>query len=220
MGELELSDAVFDVKPNADMLHQVIVGCEANSRGVFAHTKTRGEVRGGGKKPWKQKGTGRARHGSTRSPLWIGGGITFGPRNNRNFKVKLNKKIKDKALCMILTDKVKNNELIAVEKFAVAEPKTRLVSNIVKTLLEKAAGPVKSRTQTRASATSNGAGKKSGPSTIIADADKNLKLACRNMENVKVVSAKDLNILGAIKSRYLIIDKNVLSDLEKRLTSR
>jgi len=201
-GELELSDAVFNVSPNADLLHQVVVGSEANVRGVFAHTKTKSEVRGGGKKPWKQKGTGRARHGSIRSPLWIGGGITFGPRNNRNFKVKLNKKAKNKALCMVLTDKAKNNELIAIEKFAVVEPKTKLVSSIVKSLLMKIAL------------------EKSGSSLIVADADKNLKLACRNLKDADLTAAKDLNILEVLKKEYLIIDKDALRNLEKRLAKQ
>lgn len=198
-GEMEVDDKVFNAEPNEDLLHQVIVGYQLNRRGVFAHTKTRGEVRGGGKKPWKQKGTGRARHGSIRSPLWRGGGITFGPRDNRNFKTKINKKIKNRALCMILTDKVKSNELIAVEKLSVAEPKTKTIASVLKLLLEKVAG------------------KKSGNVLIVADADRNLKLACRNLKDAALVAGKDLSVLEAVKSGNLIIDKNALQTLEKRL---
>lgn len=199
VGNMEVDDSVFNAKLNEDLLHQVVVGYQSNRRGVFAHTKTRGEVRGGGKKPWRQKGTGRARHGSIRSPLWRGGGITFGPRWNGNFEVKINKKIKNKALCMILTDKVKSNEMVAVDKLSVAEPRTKIVASALKLLLEKVVG------------------KKSGKVLIVADADRNLKLACRNLKDTALVAGKDLNVLEAAKSGSLVIDKNTLQILEKRL---
>ena len=107
--ELALNPAVFGVAVKESVVHQVMVAQMANSRVAIAHTKTRAEVRGGGRKPWKQKGTGRARHGSTRSPIWVGGGVTFGPRSDRNFSQKVNKKMKTKALFMCLSDKVNNN---------------------------------------------------------------------------------------------------------------
>src|SRR3989338_7273411 len=94
--EMDLNPAVFEVAMNNDLVHQAVVAQAANKRKPLAHTKDKGEVRGGGKKPWKQKGTGRARHGSSRSPLWIGGGVTFGPTNERNFSKKINKKMKKK----------------------------------------------------------------------------------------------------------------------------
>ncbi|MFA5420997.1 MAG: 50S ribosomal protein L4, partial [Patescibacteria group bacterium] len=92
VGEVKLSDKVFALEANSDLIHQALVAQMSNERQVLAHTKTKAEVRGGGKKPWKQKGTGRARAGSSRSPIWVGGGVTFGPRKDRNFTKKINKK--------------------------------------------------------------------------------------------------------------------------------
>src|SRR3989339_1594785 len=124
-GKISLNPKIFGVKTKSWILHQVIVAQQANSRVNVAHTKTRGEVRGGGKKPWKQKGTGRARHGSIRSPLWRGGGITFGPLNTRNFKIKVNKKAKKKALLMTLTSKAINQKIILLEKLEIDQAKTK-----------------------------------------------------------------------------------------------
>ena len=121
--EIELPADIFEVALNEGLLHQVVVALEANSRQVLAHTKDRSEVRGGGRKPWKQKGTGRARHGSIRSPIWKGGGVTFGPQKIRNFTKKLNKQVKRKALAMTLSDKVSNNNFIAIESLALPEVK-------------------------------------------------------------------------------------------------
>ena len=102
---VELDPAVFGVKPNSAVLHQAVVAQQANARTALAHTKTRGEISGGGKKPWKQKGTGRARAGSIRSPIWRGGGIVFGPRKIRNFSKKLNRKVHRAAILMALSAK-------------------------------------------------------------------------------------------------------------------
>src|SRR3989339_449677 len=104
VGTVELPARLFGVEVKPEVVHQVVVGKQSNKRQVLAHTKTRADVSGGGKKPWKQKGTGRARHGSSRSPIWIGGGVTFGPRKDRNFGVKINKKMARKALAMALSD--------------------------------------------------------------------------------------------------------------------
>ena len=112
VSDQELPDRLFAVEPNHDMIHQVIVAQQNNHRRVLAHTKDRSEVRGGGKKPWRQKGTGRARHGSIRSPLWKGGGVTFGPRNDRNFSKNINRKMAFGALAMIMSDKVANKQFI------------------------------------------------------------------------------------------------------------
>ena len=115
-GEMELSPKVFGVKVNHDLIHQAVVTQMANERQVIAHTKDRSEVRGGGRKPWAQKGTGRARHGSSRSPIWIGGGVTFGPRNDRNFKMRLNRKMKQNAMLMALSDKAAGDNFIVFDK--------------------------------------------------------------------------------------------------------
>ena len=128
---IDLSDNVFDIKPNEALIHQVSVSMLSNLRRPLAHTKTRSEVSGGGKKPWRQKGTGRARQGSIRSPLWVGGGITFGPRNVRNFSQKINDKMRQKAFCMLLTNKVDNNLLMVIDNLNFDKPKTKDVLNII-----------------------------------------------------------------------------------------
>jgi large subunit ribosomal protein L4 len=114
-GKVTLPDAVFAMQWNADLVHQVAVGMMSNARDPIAHTKTRGEVRGGGKKPWQQKGLGRARHGSSRSPIWVGGGVAHGPRNDKNYTKKINKKMKTAALYSILSKKLKDNEIIFLD---------------------------------------------------------------------------------------------------------
>src|SRR3989338_5705358 len=114
-GDMELNDAVFGVKPKKSVVHQVYTALLANAREPWAHTKDKGDVRGGGKKPWRQKGTGRARHGSIRSPIWRGGGITFGPLNVRNYTKKVNKKMSQVAVRMCLTDKVNDARFIVLE---------------------------------------------------------------------------------------------------------
>ncbi len=124
-GTIALPAEIFGVQWNADLVHQVYTGMRANARPVVAHTKFRGEVSGGGKKPWKQKGTGRARHGSNRSPIWRTGGVTHGPRAERDFSVKINKKMRVAALMAVLSKKFKDNEIIFVDKLSFAEPKTR-----------------------------------------------------------------------------------------------
>ena len=133
-GEQELSPAIFGVKVKDAVIHQAVVAQQANARVALGHTKTRGEVRGGGKKPWKQKGTGRARHGSIRSPIWRGGGITFGPLSNRNFSQKINRKVKRQAICMALSDKVVSKNLLVVDTFDLADKKTKIVVGILKAL--------------------------------------------------------------------------------------
>src|SRR5438477_12824932 len=117
-GERELDASVFGVPVNPTVVHEVMVGIAANARQSLAHTKTRGEVRGGGKKPWAQKGTGRARVGSNRSPIWRGGGITFGPRNDKNYEREVPKKMRRKALLMVLSEKAKNNQLLVIDEFS------------------------------------------------------------------------------------------------------
>ncbi len=112
VGDLELNAAHFGVKPNPALVHEVVVSQQANARRSIAHTKTKGEVRGGGKKPWKQKGTGRARQGSTRNPQWVGGGVAFGPRADRDNSVKVNRRVRQKALFMAISDNASSGSLI------------------------------------------------------------------------------------------------------------
>lgn len=185
-GQTRLPAEIFGLKINPDLVHQVVVSQMANRRRVIAHTKTRAEVRGGGRKPWRQKGTGRARHGSIRSPLWRGGGVTFGPRKERVFKKKIPKKMRRKALFMVLSGKLKNNLLILLDKLEIEKPKTKLIVEILKKLPSRR------------------------ESTLIAlpDYDKNLILAARNLPNVETIQAKDLNTLDLLSFRYLILPKD------------
>ena len=133
-GSFELPAAIFGLPWNADLVHQVVTSEKTDARKPVAHTKNRGEVRGGGKKPWQQKGTGRDRHGSSRSPLWVGGGVTHGPRNEKNFERKVNKKMKAKALYTILSKKYKDGEILFVDNFSIKEPKTKNAQGILRTL--------------------------------------------------------------------------------------
>src|ERR1035437_4179320 len=125
-GKITLPEHIFGLNWNSDLVHQVAVSMASNARQPIAHAKTRGEVRGGGKKPWQQKGTGRARHGSTRSPIWVGGGVTHGPRNDKNFDRKVSKKMKTKALYTILSKKYKEGEVLFVDSIVLKEGKTKL----------------------------------------------------------------------------------------------
>jgi large subunit ribosomal protein L4 len=130
-GKIKLPESVFGIAWNADLVHQVVTSMMSSARHPIAHTKTRGEVSGGGKKPWQQKGTGRARHGSTRSPIWVGGGIAHGPRNDKNFDRKVNKKAKSKALYAILSKKLKDGEILFVDSLNFSKPKTKDAKEII-----------------------------------------------------------------------------------------
>lgn len=136
-GELELSDEIFNVKVKPEVVHEVFVAQTNNAREPWADTKNRGEVSGGGKKPWAQKGTGRARHGSIRSPIWKGGGVTFGPLSIRNYKTKTNKKTRRLATKMCFSDKANNGALWVVENFSFEQPKTKFFASLLKSLPAK-----------------------------------------------------------------------------------
>ena len=123
-GSIALPESVFGVAWNDDLMHEVVVAMRGNARQGTAHTKDRGEVRGGGKKPWRQKGTGRARHGSRRSPLWSGGGTTFGPRTEKDYSRKVNKNARSKALAITLSKKLADGEMIFVDALSFEAPKT------------------------------------------------------------------------------------------------
>jgi large subunit ribosomal protein L4 len=133
-GSITLPEKFFGVQWNADLVHQVAISMRSNERTPVAHTKTRGEVSGTGKKPWQQKGTGRARHGSRRSPLWVGGGVAHGPRNDKNYERKINKKMRLKALFTILSRKAKDGEILFVDSLSFAAPKTKEAKNVLVTL--------------------------------------------------------------------------------------
>ena len=199
VSDLDLADKIFGVKINADLLHQALVAQMSNERQVLAHTKTRAEVSGGGKKPWKQKGTGRARAGSSRSPIWIGGGVTFGPRKDRNFSKKINKKMKQKALYMALSDKVANNQFIALDKFDITEYKTKAFNDILNNLEKKVLN-------------------NSRRNLLIINADKNDKVVYsgRNLKGVEIINADNINIVEVLKYKNLLMTTDAIKKLETR----
>ncbi len=181
-GDITLPESVFSVKTNPDLIYQVVRMQTLSRRQNTAHTKDRSEARGGGRKPWRQKGTGRARHGSIRSPIWRGGGVTFGPRNERNYKKKINKKVKRSALFMVLSAKREKDLVFFVSDLDVKEPKTREIREFLKnTFCDK--------------------------STLIVlpEMKKNVILATRNIENVDTIQAKDLNALDLLSYKYLVV---------------
>lgn len=196
--DLELSAKIFGVKPSNELLHQAVVASQANSRQVLAHTKDRSEVSGGGKKPWKQKGTGRARVGSSRSPLWIGGGVTFGPTKNRNFKQKINQKMKQKAMFMALSDKVASQALVVLDNLEFKEYKTKQFNQIL-TALEKKVLNNDRR------------------DILIINDLKNEKAqySGRNLAGVKIINLENINLLDILNYKNLLLTEagiKILSD--------
>jgi len=189
--EIELPEKVFNVPLNKDLLWQVIVSYLANQRKNIAHTKTRAEVRGGGKKPWRQKGLGRARHGSIRSPIFIKGGITFGPRKERIFKKKINKKMKKKALLMVLSEKFKNKLLKIVDDLKIEDGKTKTMKNFLKKL-----------------------GVEKSVLIVLPEKNEKVKRASRNLPKVKTVILKDLNPLLLLQYRYLLLPKEAIDKIK------
>jgi large subunit ribosomal protein L4 len=194
-----LPKEIFEIPMNYDLVHQVMISQMSNRRQGTAHTKTRAEVSGGGRKPWRQKGTGRARHGSIRSPIWIGGGVTFGPRREKKYKKRISKKMKRKALFMVLSAKAKENMIVVLNKLEAEKPKTKIMVK----LLNNMANVTKEQKNKRT---------KEQISTLIAlpKIDKNIILAGRNIPKINIMVAKDLNALNLLSFKYLILPKESL----------
>jgi large subunit ribosomal protein L4 len=192
-GTFTLPKGVFDLNWNADLVHEVVRLMNSNSRDAIAHTKTRGEVRGGGKKPWQQKGTGRARHGSTRSPIWVGGGVAHGPRSDKNFARKINKKTRVKALLTILSRKWKDGEVMFVDTLSIAAPKTKDARTII-TSLAAVKGFEKLNTKKQNAA-------------IIAVNKKSeaVSKSFRNIGSVALEEFRNINPVSLMNHSYLII---------------
>lgn len=189
VGEIELSKEVFAVETNPDLIHQVVVSYQTNQRKPIAHTKDRGEVSGGGRKPWRQKGTGRARHGSIRSPIWRHGGITFGPRKERKYEKQVPKKMRRKALLMVLSEKARQKFLIVLDKLEIKQPKTKEMKKILDNL------PCKEKSCL----------------IITPKTEKKIFLASRNLEKVGVIEAPKLNCLSLLSFKYLVLPKESIS---------
>jgi large subunit ribosomal protein L4 len=191
--ELKLDPAVFGVKLNTVLLHQVYLAQRSNQRQATAHTKTRAERTGSTAKPWKQKGTGRARTGSVKNPIWRKGGVTFGPRNERNFQQKINKKVKQLAMKMTLSGKVQDSELIVVDKFILKEKKTKVMAEALKQL---------------------GINRK----TLMAftEKDKGLIRFSRNIPKIQNIQVDNLNVLDLLNNKFLLVSKDGVKQLEKK----
>lgn len=195
---IKLPPEIFGLEINPDLVHQVVVSQMANRRRIIAHTKGRGEVRGGGRKPWRQKGTGRARHGSIRSPLWRGGGVTFGPRKERVFKKEIPKKMRRKALLMVLSAKVKNNFLILLDNLKIEKPKTKEMAKIIENLKSK----IKEF--------------KKGTCLIATPKyDKNIILSARNLPEIEIIETRNLNPLDLLSFKYLLMPKEAIETIRE-----
>ena len=190
--EVVLEPKIFEIAVKPQLVEQAVRTQLANRRVAIAHTKTRAEVRGGGKKPWKQKGTGRARHGSIRSPIWKGGGVTFGPRSDRNFSLKMNVKARRKALLMTLADKAANKKIIVLDKMDIPNIKTKeFLKNIAKLPLKKTF------------------------LTILPKTDQKIIKSARNIPYTKVINADSLNVIEVLAHEYLLCLKEALPIISK-----
>lgn len=192
-GTIKLPEQVFGLAWNADLVHQVVESIRANMRGPVAHTKDRGDVRGGGKKPWRRKGTGRARHGSIRSPLWRGGGVAHGPRNEKVYAKKINKKMRAKALYTVLSEKLRSGEIIFVDEFNFTQPKTKEAKGMI-TALSAIKGCEKLSTK-----------RKNTALIALPGRSQAAERSFRNFSNMEVVQTKDLNPYAVLSHKYLVI---------------
>lgn len=192
-GDVTLPESVFGVAWNADLVHEVVVGMQANAREGNAHTKDRSEVRGGGKKPWRQKGTGRARHGSRRSPIWVGGGVTFGPRNEKDFSKKINKKARAKAFASTISKKLTDGEVIFVDSLMLEEPKTAVAKTVVEAL---AKGTEHADLATK---------RQNAALVVLPERNLATEKSFRNFGNVEVAQAKDINPVDLLTYKYVVV---------------
>ncbi len=193
VGEITLRDDVFGLEPNVPLMHEAVRMHLANRRQGTHSTKTRGEVSGGGRKPWRQKGTGRARHGSIRSPLWRHGGVVFGPKP-REYGFQMPGKARRHALRSALSAKVRDGELVVVDRLTLAEPKTRVMAGVLRNLK---AGPK--------------------PLIVMAEKDPNVVLAARNLPGVRLLPADALSVYSVLDSHRLVMTREAVARLEEAL---
>ena len=193
IGKTIVSSEIFGLKQNPELIKQVAISQRSNRRINIAHTKGKGEVSGGGKKPWKQKGTGRARAGSNRSPLWRGGGVTFGPVKERNFKKIVPKKMRRKALFQVLSAKAENDFILVLENLSFEKPKTKEAFELINNF------PCKSSSFLLA----------------LPDLNKNSIMSFSNIPKGKTIQARDLNVLDLLCSKYLMMTKDSIKVIEE-----
>ena len=191
VSDIELAENVFGIEPNENIVHAVLVNYLANQRQGTQSTKTRAEVRGGGKKPWRQKGTGRARQGSIRAPQWIKGGIALGPKP-RSYKYTVNKKERRLAIKSLLSSKVIEKELTVVDKLELKEIKTKSMVNALSAL------KVEGKTL-----------------IIVPETNKNVLMSARNIEGVKTITANNINVFDLLKYTNLILPVDTVKKLEE-----
>ncbi|MDD5710532.1 MAG: 50S ribosomal protein L4 [Candidatus Colwellbacteria bacterium] len=191
IGTAELPGRVFGVAWNADLVHQALRVQAANVRQPLAHVKGRGDVRGGGRKPWRQKGTGRARHGSIRSPLWKGGGVTHGPNKDRVFSLKINRKMRQKALFSVLSRRLKENEVRIIESAEISEPKTKLLQKWLKVFSPKENALI-----------------------IVRNENKYIFKAASNLSKVTVTDARALNVYDLLRPAVILIDYPAVEEID------
>jgi large subunit ribosomal protein L4 len=210
VSHIALSEKVFGVAWNANLVHDVVVSMQGNARSNTAHTKSRAEVSGGGKKPWKQKGTGRARHGSTRSPIWSGGGVAHGPRNERDYTRKINKNVRAKALASVLSQKLSHDEIVFVDTLTFAEPKTKDARKFL-TVLSSIEGKKEI-----------GVKKSNAALIVLSGRDEHTELSFRNFGNVRVMHVKDVNPVELLTYKYVVVAKpeESLKMLETRVVTK
>lgn len=192
-GSADLPKEIFGLPWNSDLVHQVVTSFQSNKRTPAAHVKDRSARRGGGIKPWKQKGTGRARHGSIRSPLWVGGGVTHGPTNEKSYEKKVNKKMRSKALFTVLSKKHADGQVLFLDSLTLSEGKTKEAEGVIATLakidgFEKLAN-------------------KKGNVALIASAEENNNTAqgFKNIKTTLLSSIENLNVLDALNHSYVVI---------------
>ena len=193
VGDMELNDDVFAAEINEALLHKVVVNQLANRRQGTVATKTKGLVRGGGRKPWRQKGTGRARVGSIRSPIWVGGGVTFGPKP-RDYSYKMPKKARRAALKSALSVKVRDGKFVIVDQLAIDKPKTKTIVEILEAL--------EANTKTL---------------VVLSEWDANIYLALRNIPNTLLSKSAGLNVYDILNHDKIVITKDAVAKLEEVL---
>jgi large subunit ribosomal protein L4 len=201
-GAIQAPERVFGLPWNAALVQQVVTAERANARTGIAHAKDRSEVSGGGKKPWRQKGTGRARHGSTRSPIWVGGGVTHGPRSERTYAQKINKRMRSKALFVSLSEKARDGEIIMIEDMQFPEARTRHAARLFRALSAEGVERIADK----------------GGSTLVATGPTNAETvrALRNIPYVKFCEARNLTTAQVLAVKYIVFPKTALPALETR----
>ncbi len=191
--EIEVAEAVFALPSNDDLLHQAYVAIAANKRSAIAHTKDRSERSGSGKKPWRQKGTGNARVGEKRNPVWRKGGVAFGPTKDRNFSKNINRKMKQKAILISLAEKIRKEDLVVVEDFKIKEKKTKDFAKVLDSL-------------------------KISNRVLVGfdETEKDIRLYSRNLENVSNILTRNLNVYDLLNNKKLLLTKTSMEFIEKR----